>query len=272
MASSFNLQGVYTARKRKQSGRSMRRECEITKKKQVDESLIQTAASHLVLIPMTVIIPPVLVRPPSRRWLAVELGERRILGGGHPYLAVGTMGMDHVGTVRLGSVREERGRIELRRLRIPLLFTVLPMSVVVRRRHGCDVELGVVSWGLTRFWSGWGRELPVESRRVTYWCSHVGGHRRGRRGRGHAWCNRHALLLWRVGSVDIVACVISIKVRKERNGGGRKMARMLRKRGRNVARKTKTHLFHRASCRGHVSHPFSSPFAESRRTLQRCRT
>lgn len=128
------------------------------------------------------------------------------------------MGMDHVGTVRLGGVREERGRIELRRLRVPLLFTVLSMSIVVWRRDRSDVELGVVSWGLARFWGGWGRELPIESRRVAYWGGHVGGHRRGRRGRGHAWCNRHALRLWRVVSVDVGACATSIKVRKERKG------------------------------------------------------
>ena len=185
-------------------------------------------ASHLVLIPMTMIIPPVLMRTPGGWWLAVELGERRVLRRGHRHLAIGTM--DHVGAVRLGSVREKRGRIELRRLRVPLLFTVLSMPIVVGRRDGRDVELGVVGWGLTRFWGRWGRELPVESRRVTYWGSHVGGHRRGCRGRGHAWCNRHALWLRRVGSVDVGACATSIKVRMERKGERRKTARRLRKR------------------------------------------
>lgn len=125
------------------------------------------------------------------------------------------MGMDHVGAVRLGSVREKRGRIELR-LRVSLLFAILTMSVVVWGRDGCDVELGVVGWGFARFWGGWGRELPIETRRVAYWGGHVGGHRRGCRGRGHAWWDRHALLLWRVDSVDAGACAISIKVRKER--------------------------------------------------------
>lgn len=130
--------------------------------------------------------------------------------------------MDHVGTVRLGSVREKRGRIELRRLRVPLLFTILSVSVVVWWRDGCDVELRVVGGGLTRFWSGWGWELPVEARRVAYWGGHVGGHRRGRRGRGHARWNGHALLLWRVDSVDVSACATSIKVRKEGKGKRKK--------------------------------------------------
>lgn len=183
---------------------------------------------------MTMIIPPVLMRTPGGRWLAVELGERRVLRRGHRHLTIGTMGMDHVGTVRLGGVREKRGRIELRRLRVPLLFTVLSMSVVVRRRDRCDVELGVVGWGLTRFWGGWGRELPVEPRCIANWGGHVGGHRRGCRGRGHAWWNRHTLLLWLVGSVDVVACATSIKVRKERKArqgkGGSKTAWVLHKR------------------------------------------
>ena len=166
------------------------------------QSLIQTGASHLVLIAMTMIISPVLVRASGRRWFAVELGERRVLRRRHRDLAIGTMGMDHVGAVRLGSVREERGGIELRGLRVPLLFAVLRMAIVVRGRDGGDVELGVVGWCLTRFWGGWGGELPIETRRVAHWGGHVGGHGRGCRRRGHAWWDRHALLLRRVGIVD----------------------------------------------------------------------
>ena len=161
------------------------------------------------------LVPAVFVRPPSRRWLAVQRGERRVLGWGHRNLTIWTMGMDHVRTVRLGCVREEGGRIELGRRRVPLLFTFLTMSVVVWGRDRCDVELGVVGWCLTRLWCGWGGELPIETGCIAHWSGHVGGHGRGRRGRRHALCDRDALLLWRVDGVDVGACATSIKVRKE---------------------------------------------------------
>lgn len=219
MASLSNLQGVYSAKEEEKKGIR----CEASEESMRDNqeqndsmrSPIQTAASHLIVIPTTMIGPAVLMRAPSGRRFAVELCERRVLRGRHRHLTIGTMGMNHVGAVRLGSVREKSGRIELRWLRVPLLITILSVAVVVWRRDRCDVELGVVGGGLTRFWGGWGGELAVEPRSIANRGGHVGGHRRRCRGRGHAWRDRHALLLWRVGSVDVGACVTSIKVRKE---------------------------------------------------------
>jgi hypothetical protein len=243
--------------------------CEIN-----EEISVKTASSHLVVIPMAMLGPPILIRAPSRRRLAVHLWEWRVLRCGHSHLPIRTMGVHHIWSVRLGSVRKKRRRIELRRLRIPLLFSILPMSIVVGVRNWGDVELRVVSRGLSRLGSRWGRKLPIEPRRIAYRSRHVGRHRRRHRRRGHAWSNRHALLLGRVERVDVGACATSMKVRMETGQKAQdrtKRSQRWRKMQDNVARKTKTHLCHRASCRGHVSHPFSSPFAESRRTLQRCR-
>lgn len=200
--------------------------------------LVQKTASHLVLIGTAMIISPVLERTSGRRRLSVELGEGRVRRGCHGDLAVGTMWVDHVRAVRLGSVREERGGIELRGLRVRLLIALLSMAIVVWGRDRGDVELGVVGWGVTRFWGGRWWELAIETGSVAYRGGHIGGHGWGCRGRGHAWWERHALMLWRVDGVDGGACAISTKVRKGGKGRGtgtlRKAGGMWRERRRHT--------------------------------------
>ena len=127
------------------------------------------------------------------------------------------MGMDQVGAVRLGGVREE-SRIELGRLGVPLLFWILRRVAIVwrgwRRDRG-DVELGVVGRGVAGLGGGRGRKLPVEARRVPNGrVGEIGGDGWGGGGLGHARGDGDAGLLGRVHMVDAAACAISTKVSK----------------------------------------------------------
>lgn len=120
--------------------------------------------------------------------------------------------MHHVRAICLRGIWQ-KSWVELSQLCISLLFDILPRMAVVWRRDGGDVELGVVgSRCLARFRSGWGRELPVETRSVSHRASHVGWHGWGRRGGRHARWDGHARFFGRVDLVDVAAFSIALLV------------------------------------------------------------